>query len=80
MTKCPWLKSLSRSLKSLGKINNLIPCSDSREVMPLLAEHNIGVVLLDLTMPHIGGEELLDQNTQRAPRGTRHHPVRNEPG
>lgn len=55
----PWLKSLTRSLKSQGKFDNLIPCSDSREVMPLLERHDIGLVLLDLTMPHISGEILL---------------------
>ncbi|HWQ09488.1 MAG TPA: sigma-54 dependent transcriptional regulator, partial [Holophaga sp.] len=32
---------------------------DSREVMSLLARNDIGVVLLDLTMPHVTGEEIL---------------------
>ncbi len=55
----PWLRSLSRSLKSVGNFNNLILCSDSREVMTLLTENDIGLVLLDLTMPYISGEKLL---------------------
>ena len=55
----PWLRSLSRSLKSVGNFNNLILCSDSREVMTLLTKNDIGLVLLDLTMPYISGEKLL---------------------
>lgn len=54
-----WLRSLSRSLQSLGGFTNLIRCSDSREVPALFDQHDIGLVLLDLTMPHISGEELL---------------------
>ncbi len=63
----PWLNSLGRSLKSLGKFNNLISCSDSCRVMPLLDEQDIGVVLLDLVMPDIGGEELLDRIRKQHP-------------
>ena len=55
----PWLRSLSRSLVGLCGFNNLILCSDSRDVIGLLQEHNIGLVLLDLTMPHRSGEDLL---------------------
>lgn len=40
-------------------INNIIRCQDSREVMPLLSRQEIEVMLLDLSMPHISGEELL---------------------
>ena len=57
----PWLNSLSRSLKGLGNFNNLMTCTDSRQVMSLLAEYDIGVVLLDLTMPDVSGETLLGQ-------------------
>ena len=63
----PWLNSISRSLKSLGKFNNLILCSDSRQVLPLLGEHDIGVVILDLVMPDIGGEVLLEQIRKEHP-------------
>jgi len=57
----PWLRSLSRSLKRLGSLTNLLLCSDSRQVMNLLVEHNVGLILLDLTMPFISGEKLLQQ-------------------
>lgn len=56
-----WLRSLSRSLQSLGGFTNLIRCSDSREVPTLLEQHDIGLVLLDLTMPYRSGEEVLQQ-------------------
>ncbi|MEW6501592.1 MAG: sigma-54-dependent transcriptional regulator [Thermodesulfobacteriota bacterium] len=55
-----WLHSFSLTLRSVG-INNLICCADSRKVMALLAEQPVSVVVLDLTMPHLSGEELLPQ-------------------
>ncbi len=57
----PWLKRLSMTLEGPGAINNLIQCSDSRQVMDLIAAQEIGVVVLDLTMPHLSGEQLLEQ-------------------
>ncbi len=57
----PWLKRLSMTLEGPGAINNLIQCSDSRQVMDLIAAQKIGVVVLDLTMPHLSGEQLLEQ-------------------
>ena len=36
-------------------------CQDSRDVMPLLAEQHVSVILLDLNMPHIMGQDLLKQ-------------------
>lgn len=57
----PWLRGLSMTLEGPGGINNLYQCEDSRQVMGMLNTHDIGLVLLDLTMPHISGEELLEQ-------------------
>jgi DNA-binding NtrC family response regulator len=57
----PWLRSLSLTLEGPAGISNLIPCSDSRRVMAILEQKEIGLVLLDLTMPHISGEQLLEQ-------------------
>jgi DNA-binding NtrC family response regulator len=42
-----------------ASINNIIRCEDSRNVMPLLSRQEIEVMLLDLSMPHISGIELL---------------------
>jgi DNA-binding NtrC family response regulator len=55
-----YLRSLSLLLERKGGINHIYCCDDSRRVMELLAENNIGIVLLDLTMPHISGLELLE--------------------
>ena len=55
----PWLRSLSLTLKELAGISNVIKCSDSSEVMSLLSRQDVSLILLDLTMPHLSGEELL---------------------
>lgn len=55
----PWLRSLALTLKDMSGINNTIKCTDSREVMSIMAEQEICLVLLDLTMPHISGADLL---------------------
>jgi DNA-binding NtrC family response regulator len=52
------LKSFEMALRS-ASMNNFISCHDSRDVMPLLHSRDIEVMLLDLRMPHITGEELL---------------------
>jgi DNA-binding NtrC family response regulator len=54
------LSAESRVLQSAG-INNLLACSDAREVMPLLEKLRVEVVLLDIAMPHITGDLLLQQ-------------------
>jgi len=54
-----WLRSLSLTLKSLAGLSNIVTCEDSRKVMGLLDAGGIGLILLDLTMPHLPGEELL---------------------
>lgn len=52
------LQSCQLALRSNG-INNLILLKDSREVIPTLEKIEICVILLDLSMPHITGKELL---------------------
>jgi DNA-binding NtrC family response regulator len=52
------LNSFEMVLRS-ANVNNLIRCQDSREVMPLLSRQEIEVMLLDLSMPHLTGQELL---------------------
>ena len=54
------IKGLTTSLKSKG-INNLVSCSDSREVMGIVSSTELEVILLDLSMPHISGNELLSE-------------------
>ncbi|GFO69625.1 sigma-54-dependent Fis family transcriptional regulator [Geomonas limicola] len=62
-----WLRSLALTLKSTAGLNNLVTCEDSREVMTLLEAGGIGLVLLDLTMPHLSGEELLKKIAEHHP-------------
>jgi DNA-binding NtrC family response regulator len=56
-----WLRTLSMTLEGPGGIDHLVLCRDAREVPTLLAARDIGLVLLDLTMPHLSGEELLSR-------------------
>ncbi|HRY15272.1 MAG: sigma-54-dependent Fis family transcriptional regulator [Candidatus Competibacteraceae bacterium] len=46
------------ALRKAG-LNNIMTCMDSRQVMEQVAQHAVGIILLDLVMPHLGGEELL---------------------
>lgn len=60
------LTSFEVTLRSAG-INHFICCGDSREVMPVLGRQEIEIMLLDLWMPHVSGEELLRQITADYP-------------
>ncbi len=55
-----WLNSFGLTLRSAG-ITNIITCNDSRQVMAILQEQEVSVLVLDLTMPHLAGDELLAQ-------------------
>jgi len=63
----PWLRSLSMTLEGPGAISNIMQLSDSRQVMSLLSQQDVGLILLDLTMPHISGEELLSALAEEHP-------------
>lgn len=54
-----WLRSFSFALEYEAGIDNVLTCQDSRRVLGLLAEREVSLVLLDLNMPHLPGEELL---------------------
>ncbi len=60
------LNSYELTLMDAG-INNINLCNDSRNVMSLIAKKNAGLVLLDLSMPYITGDELLKQITSDFP-------------
>ncbi len=63
----PMILHLIQTVLGRMGLNNVVTCQDSREVSPLLAERLFGMVLLDLMMPHIGGEELLDMLAEDYP-------------
>ena len=52
------LNSFEMVLRS-ASMNNFISCQESRDVIPLLSQQEIEVILLDLRMPYLSGEELL---------------------
>lgn len=62
-----WLHGLTINLKLNAGMNNIIKCSDSREVLDIMAREDISLVLLDLNMPHLSGLELLPSIVQDHP-------------
>lgn len=62
-----WLDSMSFLLERKAGITNMLLCEDSRQVMDILSKHEIGLVLLDLAMPHISGQELLKMIKEQHP-------------
>ncbi|RMF56996.1 MAG: sigma-54-dependent Fis family transcriptional regulator [Calditrichaeota bacterium] len=55
-----FLLSAEMTLVSNG-INNVLTTSDPRQVLPMLKGNYVSVILLDMIMPHISGQELLPQ-------------------
>jgi DNA-binding NtrC family response regulator len=62
-----WLRSLDMMLDGKSSITNTILCQDARQVMDILAREDVGLVLLDLTMPHVSGQELIPKITAAFP-------------
>ena len=60
------LRSFEIVLRSSG-INNVVSCQDSEAVIPMISEQEIEVVLLDLWMPRVSGEEILAALTEKRP-------------
>lgn len=62
-----WLRSLSMTLRESAGMNNFIKCSESREVLHILHVTEVSIILLDLTMPDLPGQELLPMITKEHP-------------
>lgn len=60
------LRSASILLRSSG-ITKIDTLQDSRQVIGYLEEHVVGVLLLDLSMPHISGQTILEKITSNHP-------------
>ncbi len=56
----------SAILEAAGWADRLL-CNDSREVMELIRQNAVSAILLDLSMPHISGQELLEQIVREFP-------------
>lgn len=61
-----FLLSVNFTLSASG-INNVIECKDSRDVIRLLSSQEVGVIVLDLSMPHVSGFDLLKEITEDHP-------------
>jgi len=59
--------SVSKAMLGSFGINNIILCDDSREVMNILSDTEVGIILLDLSMPYITGDKILSKVTQQYP-------------
>ena len=62
-----WLRVLNLSLRLSAGINNVVQCTDSREVLPLLEQRQFSLVLLDLNMPFLTGDQLLKTINEHYP-------------
>jgi len=60
------LRTVQRSLHLHG-FQRVETCADPRQVMALLAERPVSLLLLDLVMPHVSGEQILEQVAERFP-------------
>lgn len=55
-----WLRSFSMTLRAAG-ITNVHTCSEAREAASRASSLSVALVILDLTMPHLSGIEVLRQ-------------------
>jgi len=62
-----WLRAVSMLLERQLGVSHLVTCSDSRQATRLLEEQSYSLLLLDLTMPHRGGEEVLAEAREKCP-------------
>ena len=60
------LRSASVLLRTSG-FPNILTLEDGRAVAPLLAQEDIGALVLDLSMPHVSGHSVLAQVTENRP-------------
>jgi DNA-binding NtrC family response regulator len=60
------LKSYDLNLRYCG-LTNTIRCSDPRQVEDILRRQEVSLIMLDLCMPHLKGEEVLAQVKSRHP-------------
>lgn len=55
-----WTRSFATALRYVG-INNILTCNDPDGVVPLLERQPVEMVLLDVSMPKLSGDRLLEQ-------------------
>ena len=62
-----WLHGLQITLERTAGLTHLIACQDPREIAAILAREPVGLIVLDLNMPHRSGEEVLAEVTADHP-------------
>ena len=60
------LTSASMVLRTSG-VHDVITLDDSRRVLPLLGEREVTVLVVDLNMPHMSGQEVLEEVASNHP-------------
>ena len=60
------LLAIDTTLRMAG-FSNVITCGDSRSVAEMLSTQTVELILLDLNMPHVHGERLLDEINRNHP-------------
>jgi two-component system nitrogen regulation response regulator GlnG len=50
-----------------ANINHIIRCQESRNVVDILSSQEVEIMMLDLTMPHLSGEEILSMTVMDYP-------------
>ncbi|MCH9649443.1 MAG: sigma-54 dependent transcriptional regulator [Deltaproteobacteria bacterium] len=60
------LKGIRRTLRAHGH-KQVLTCADGRQALDLMAKNPIALVLLDLVMPHINGEQILEEAGEKFP-------------
>ena len=61
-----FLESCGLTLQIAG-FDNIVTLQDSREVLPFLSANGVELMVLDLSMPHLSGEEILPRVVQEFP-------------
>jgi len=62
-----WLRSLTILLERTLGINNVLAVQDGREALDILGTLQVSLVLLDVTMPHLTGDQVLEGIMERTP-------------
>lgn len=62
-----WLESFSFTLEYNAGINNVVCCQHSDQIMKFLQQQAVSMIILDMTMPSLTGEELLPLISQEYP-------------
>src|SRR5512147_2631708 len=63
----PQILLSAQTLLRASGFGNVMTLGDSREVVPTLALQDVGVIILDISMPHMSGCDLLAELNQDYP-------------